>query len=127
LPMDYCGVTGLSEPQTRDDKFIQQVIEEHFSEVKISKKPSSKKMIARAVKGGKEKGKIDEKHKTLLVNAYDSLPKHLSDKRKSELIAGRCVTGKWTHDPKIKTIIEPKHSEVITWRNVSEFIKRNRT
>jgi len=38
LPMDYCKITELSEPETRDDKFILRTIEEHFqSENKTGK------------------------------------------------------------------------------------------
>jgi hypothetical protein len=117
--VSIAGIATKSDIQS-DGNETRETVKKH------GKKPPSKKVIARARKGGLSKAVIDAKHKSLFLREWDYI-KNKPNTEKARIIANRCAKGDWKHDPKIKTPVKRKDGEPITARNVSEFIKRHKT
>jgi hypothetical protein len=142
----------LSHGITRDEKFkleehiadYKNVLRDAFSDAGIAtkkdvlqdgeqtretvkkhgKKTPTKKVIARAKKGGEARAVIDEDHEVLILKEWEIMANTLSKNYRAKIIAQRCAKGDWKHDLKFKTSIERKDGEPITMRNVLDFINR---
>lgn len=121
IDMKYCRLTPLSDMQAiRDNANVQRIIEEHFSGT--PKKLTLAERKARA-DGGKAKAQLADSQIKVIV-AESAFIKNQSQRRKGELIAERCLSGRWTHNKALERLkITRRDGKPITWRYIRDVIK----
>jgi hypothetical protein len=121
IDMKYCRLTPITDMQTiRDNANVQRIIEEHFSGT--PKKLTLAERKARA-DGGKAKAQLADSQIKVIV-AESAFIKNQSQRRKGELIAERCLSGRWTHNKALERLkITRRDGKPITGRYIRDVIK----
>jgi hypothetical protein len=120
VDMKYGRLTPITDMQViRDNANVQRIIEEHFSGT--PKKMTLAERKARA-DGGRGRAQLTREQRKTIVNEF-SFIKNQTERRKGELVAGRCDSGHWGHNENLHTKIARKDGKPITGRYVRDIVK----
>lgn len=125
IDMKYCRLTPITNMQViRDNANVQRIIEAHFSGGgNMAAKPKKLTLAERKARaeGGKARAQLADNQIKVIVAEFTFI-KNQTQRRKGELIAERCVSGKWTFKKEERVKITRIDKKPITGRYICDVV-----